>query len=316
MRISENITIYAGMDATQMEKGTIAEKKNSVYAGNLNQNLFEDKIAQRKEQAKQQAMKVVKDVWESDKALDEDLDARRERIRSLRKEMQYAQSRQKSIEDSQKQLQEEYGVASDSKEQKDLELLRCLKGLDYGNGAAGMTTEELKYAKELEAQGLTEYQQRQLEFDREKKVYQEQYAECFQNMRVEIATISATKLERLKHSPMVKAQKQADEIEKAASKEILGMLLEEGKEHLEELQEEKRDKAEKLEEQKEEQEAFIEAQKEKKQKQEELLEEMPVEEMITLHQNKTDIQKEVQNIVDKMKLVAEDIKGSMIDANV
>ena len=49
---------------------------------------------------------------------------------------------------------------------------------------------------------------------------------------------------------------------------------------------------------------------------EELTEEMPMEEMLTLEQAKTDVQKEVQNIVDKMKLVAEDMKGAVVDKSV
>ena len=73
---------------------------------------------------------------------------------------------------------------------------------------------------------------------------------------------------------------------------------------------------EKAEQEKEEQEAFIEAQKEKKEAAKELTEEMPMEEILTLEQAKTDVQKEVQNIVDKMKLVAEDMKGAVVDKSV
>ena len=101
-----------------------------------------------------------------------------------------------------------------------------------------------------------------------------------------------------------------------ASEEIVGMLFEEGKEHLDEEQKLREEQAEKIEKEKEEQEAFIEAQKEKKEAAEELTEEMPMEEMLTLEQAKTDVQKEVQNIVDKMKLVAEDMKGAVVDKSV
>ncbi len=150
----------------------------------------------------------------------------------------------------------------------------------------------------------------------EKKALQEQYDNCLQDMKVEIATISAIQIERLKHSPMADAKKQAEEIMEQASKDVLGMLVEESKEHLDEEQEVREEQAEALEEKREEQEAFIEAQKEKKQAGEELIEEIPVEEMLTLEQVKQDVQKEVQNIVDKMKLVAEDIKGAVVDQSV
>ncbi len=319
MKIADNISIYTGGEYSLLGKSIEQDKKQtgSIYAGDLNKNILGDKIAQRKEQAKKQAMKVVKDVWESDRALDEDLEARRTRIEELRKEMRNAESQKKGIEDLQKQLQKEYGITEDSQEQRDLELLRKKYGYGRtGGGIANMTKEEMEYVSRLEAEGLTEYQQRQLDFDKEKKVYEEQYAECFQNIRIEVATISATKLERLKHSPMVNAQKQAEQIEQAASDEILGMLVEEGKEQIDEKQEENKEKAEAIEKQREEQEEFIEAQREKNKEAKELIEEVPVDEMLSLEQTKTDVQREVQNIVDKMKLVVEDIKGCVVDENI
>ena len=123
--------------------------------------------------------------------------------------------------------------------------------------------------------------------------------------------------EILPSTPIVMVTKSEEEdIMEQAGEEIVGMLLEEGKEHLDEEQKLREEKAEKLEEKKEEQEAFIEAQKEKKEAAEEFVEDMPMEEMLTLEQVKLDVQKEVQNIVDKMKLVAEDMKGAVVDESV
>lgn len=318
MRISENITIYAGMEPQTAPSGEQQEKTdgNRIFAGNLNKTFFVDKIARRREQAQKQAMKVVSDVWEGERAIDEDMEKRRARIDELRKEMKYAKSQLQQIDETQKQLQEEYGVAPDSQEQKDLELLRRKNDMLSGRPGAGLTQEEFMYAAKLEAQGLTEYQQRQLDLDREKKIYQESYDEAFKGIRMEIATISATKLERLKHDPMVAAWKQADEILAQAGEEVLGMLVEESKEHLDQEQEAREEQAESLREERRKQEAFLQAQKEKKQESEALIEEMPAEEMLTLEQVKTDVQQEIQNIVDRMKLVAEDIKGAVVDQSV
>lgn len=52
---------------------------------------------------------------------------------------------------------------------------------------------------------------------------------------------------------------------------------------------------------------------EAKKRTEEFQDSMPTQEYMELEQKKTDVQKEVQDIVDKMNLVAEDIKGSMVD---
>ena len=40
---------------------------------------------------------------------------------------------------------------------------------------------------------------------------------------------------------------------------------------------------------------------------------MPLQEFLELGQARSDVQKEVQDIVNNMKLVAEDIKGAMVD---
>ena len=71
-----------------------------------------------------------------------------------------------------------------------------------------------------------------------------------------------------------------------------------------------------LEEIQEEKEAFIEKQKEKREETEELLENMPMEELVHMGQLKDEIKQEIKNIVSEMKLVAEDIKGAMVDESV
>ena len=79
---------------------------------------------------------------------------------------------------------------------------------------------------------------------------------------------------------------------------------------------EEQEKAEKLEEKLEEQEAFIEKQKDKREEAEELLESMPMKEMLHMEQLKDEIKQEIKNIVSEMKLVAEDIKGAVVDKNI
>ena len=115
---------------------------------------------------------------------------------------------------------------------------------------------------------------------------------------------------------MVKARKEAEAILDAASKEIIGMIMEEAKDTIDEESKENQEKAEKLEEIQEEKEAFIEEQKEKREETEELLENMPMEEMLDMGQLKDEIKQEIKNIVSEMKLVAEDIKGALVDESV
>lgn len=274
MKITENISIYAGGDNRVANSFVQQEKKQeeSIFAGDLKLNGTQDEIAKRRERAQKEALKVVSDAFEGDLSIDKDLEEGYERIKNLQNGMHEAEVRMQEIDEQQKFLIEKQGYDSDHPELADLA--------------------------------------------EEKKVLQEEYNTCFVEMKGEIAAIKAVKLERLKYSPMLDAQKEAENIMEQAGEEIVGMLLEEGKNHLDEEQKLRKEKAEKLEEEKEEQEAFIEAQKDKKEATEELTEDMPMEEMLTLEQVKTDVQKEVQNIVNKMKLVAEDMKGTVVDKSV
>ena len=193
-----------------------------------------------------------------------------------------------------------------------------IKKLQSGMHEAEVRMQEIDEQQKMliEEQGYDPEHPELADLAEEKKALQEEYNTCFAEMKGEIAAIKAVKLERLKHSPMLDAEKEAEAIMEQAGEEIVSMLFEEGKEHLDEEQKLREEKAEKLEEKKEEQEAFIEAQKEKKEAAEELAEEMPMEEMLTLEKVKQDVQTEVQNIVDKMKLVAEDMKGAVVDESV
>ena len=317
MKVSENITIFAGMDTqnTKNAEEQSEQKKKTVFAGQLNENTLQNRILQKKQEAQKQAMKIVGDVWKNEQKIDDDMRERREHVKTLRQENKEANASIKEIKDRQAELQEEYGVADDSKEQQDLELLRRKRDMMSGKGG-GLTQEEFMYAAKLEAEGLTEYQQRQLDYDDLKSYYEKIVDENDKMIKQENAIIRATSLERLKKDPMVDAQKQAEEIKKAASEDIIGMVVEDAKDHIDEKQEEREEQAETLKEEREEREKLLEAQKEKREEQEALLEDIPTEEIISLDQIKADVQREIQDIMNKMKLVAEDIKGAAVDQNV
>ena len=114
---------------------------------------------------------------------------------------------------------------------------------------------------------------------------------------------------------MADAQKQAEEIKEAAGDEILGMLVEDAREHVDEEQEEREEKAEEIKEKKEEQEKLIEKRKEDKEELEEITGDMPVDEMMDLAKTQEEVQQELKDIMNKMALVAEDMKGVVVDAN-
>ncbi len=319
MRISNTQNIFIGENIKQenqvKDKEHQRENRTDFFAGGLNQDLFENKLLQKKKEAQEKALKVVGDAFAGDQEIDNDIQERRDKIAALEQENQKLQNQINEISDRQDALMEQYGITADSQEQKDLELLRKKDKWLKGEGSE-LTEEESQRIAEMESEGLTEYQKRQREWDAEKNHFQNDLDKNREQILEEYAIIRGTKLERLKHDPMVKAQKEAEAILDAASREIIGMIMEEAKDTIDEESKENREKAEKLEEIQEEKEAFIEKQKEKREETKELLENMPMEEMVHMGQLKDEIKQEIKNIVSEMKLVAEDIKGALVDESV
>ena len=226
--------------------------------------------------------------------------------------------------------------------EEDQELLRKKALSEDPESGVMLTDEEKEKVAQLEARKdrLTEYQERCLAIDKFQGTYETRNEKIDAELMGCHATIRATKLERLKYHAMVDAQKQADEVMEAAGKEILGMMIDEAKEHVDEELEEPREEAkekaeEKAEEEektaernekKEELEAQIDAAHERSEEQEELRREAEersredaelLETMIDAGVgnvgNVSDIQSEIKTILHKMKLLEEDLKGSTVD---
>lgn len=353
--------------------------RKSIFAGDI--GMQQDRIMQRRERARQRALKIVGDAWNGDKKIDQNILDIRDRAAQL---MDEKKENLDVIETSKMQkeaLREQYGVAADSQEQKDLELLeKADRAKDPWFGVhltaeeearvevlkkrrlseddkellrkkalsedpvtgVQLTEEEKEKAAWLEARedGLTEYQERCLEIDVYQRTYEKRNLEIDKELMGCYGSIRATKLERLKYHEMVNAQKKADEVMDAAGKEILGMLVEEAKDHVDEELEEPREEAkeeaeekaeeeEKIEEREEKQEeleAQVDAAQVRSEEQEELrreAQERSREEADLLETmmeagmgnvgNVSDIQSEIKNMLHKMKLLEEDLKGSTVD---
>ncbi len=279
MKVGENISLYAGTAPQNAAAAGGAEKnkeqRKTIFAGDLNQgNTLQDRIAQRKAQAQKEAMKIVGDAFAGELSVDEGVEESRRHIDSLQEEK--------------KQLQEEAAT------------------IDAGR-------EKIEKAYEAGEISEEDYQAELKDFYQRKQESNKSLAENESGIMGENAVIRGTKLERLKHNPMGKAQNVADAVMEAASGEIVSMVMDEAKEKIDEESEKREEQAEKIEEKREEKEELIEKQKEHREEKEALLEEMPVEEVVSLSRTQTDIRQEVQEILDKMKLLAEDLKGAKVD---
>jgi chromosome segregation ATPase len=166
-------------------------------------------------------------------------------------------------------------------------------------------------------ENIEKYQEENGCVDTDELTELEEYKKQINKMDAEIEglnqTVSDTRVNRLKTSPMLEADKEAEEIMDSASKEILGMLFDEGKDHIDEEQEKQKEQAEALKEKKEEQEELVEKRKEEEEEAEELTEKIIRGADDVSGKTLSDVQQELKEILDKMKLIDEDIKGAQVD---
>ena len=192
-----------------------------------------------------------------------------------------------------------------------------------GSSYDQFSDEELSRLKELQNAPLTEYQKKVLNLNSMKgQVSVEADRKQFE-VNALTASISDATLEQLKSRDMEKASDAADEIMDSANKEILGMLIEEGKNNADEKVEEEKEKAEEAADKKEEQDKQIEEAKEKRKNQEEIIEGQQnadqLEQDVSVQKQNTskmdEAQKNIQKILKEKNLVNEDLKGIEIDLN-
>jgi len=322
------------------------EKKsgNVVFAGSL--NLPSDRIAWKKEQAREQAMQIVKDAFEREQKLDASAQEMRDKINALEAENAVAKQ---EIADNDKSVQElalTYGIDSDSQEQKDLELLHKRSEIRMGVRNESLTKEESERLAEIDAEGMTEYQARAMELYERNDYLKRGIIDREAQMKANNAAITQMGIERLKTHPILDATKQAESIMKAASEDITSMLVEEAQNHMDEVQEEKKEKAEEKAEKEDAEQEKIEIVRERRELMEQMVQRIQaatqetdfsetkdrrLEEMVSdvlesyvqvqkADGGATDVQPSqdkvnaaVQEILDKLKLLEEDIKGAKVD---
>lgn len=284
MKIDNNIILFAG---AQSGRSTAAESgeqeqagRKTVFAGNLNRNqesTLRDRIAEKKARAQEKAMKVVGEAFHGEMKIDEGMEESRQRVKELREECK--------------------------------ELQGGLNDLDRRR-------ETLDAARENGEIGEEEYQQELEDLKQEKLTQEQKLAQSQGEIRGENASIRGTRLERLKYHPMADAWKEADAIMDAAGDEVIGMAVQEAVDHVDEEAEKREEQAQKIKEEREEKKELLEKQKERKEEAEVWLEELSPGEFSDLTKSSEEVQKEVQDMLRKMNLLEEDIKGAKVDETV
>ncbi len=317
----QNTSIYVGNGlekevGVQKSLSSTVEKEqgSSVFGGKLNN--ITDTIVEKKQKAREQAMKIVGDAWAGEQKIDADIEERRKRVKDLQKEIGACNKEIQWFEEERKRLQEVYGVEDGSSEQQALELLAKEVDSRTPGKQVSLTQEEREQLVQIKEQELTEYQSRSLELKELAKDYEEQKYKFGKEIEVENAIISATRLERLKTDPMGDAIRQAEAVLEEASEEIVSMAVEAGMEHVDEELEEKVEDAKRRAEEEEAREEQLENIKEKKSENQERVTEEIIEsaaELTGMDTRQAEVQKELKEVMDKMKLLAEDIKGAKVD---
>lgn len=283
MKIPETSRLYIGQTIEQnTEKqversGQNADGVRMFAAGAGIQNPLDAQIAEKRAAAMEKAKRLIGDVFAAEKSVDDDLAERAKRIKESEQAIVDANKELAKFEVEKEKLKEQYGIT-------------------------GEETEEMLPAEyKMQRDELTRYGEPQRQTIGEaKKVIEE-----------ERKVIAAITVERLKSDPMAGASEQAEDILNSAEEEIAGMVMDAAVENLKEKAEEAKEKQEAEEEKAELEEAKRKEQEERRKEAE--LSEMPMQELLQLEQVRSEMKQEVDTMLTEMKLLAEDIKGSMVD---
>lgn len=300
----------------------ITQQHKSFFFGNQlfggQEQSIGEKAAMKKQLAMKGAMHVVTSTNKSEKKIDELSEEHKGRIRQLQDDSEEASAFLKDVNQKMQETKEACGIADDSQEQKDLELLQKQYEMQKPGSSVTLTEEEQERLANMGE--MTEYQKLAMELYKEADHWKTKMGDYQDEMVAEGKAVRSIKIDRLKSHAMEDAQKTKEEMLEAASKEIVGMLVDDAKDKIEEKAEEIQEAAEEKKEKEEELEEQIEAAKEKKSQAEAAAEEVRenISDMTEAAAKGDDIVRdiddEIQKIMEEEKLLLEDLKGLTIDA--
>lgn len=295
------------------------ESGNGLTINGNQLNLGEDLVEEKRKKARSMAMELMLDVYKNDKKLDDSALEKSEHASKLFKENEEARSMIADIRKEKENTNELYGVSEDSVETKDLDILR--RGRDsHGKPEEVLSAEEYTRYKELYADGLSDYHQRMLALDADEKVYTNKISDNMDDIIRDYAFNRNLSIERLKSHDMLDAKKQGEQIVAAASKEIIGQVMQDAVDNIDEdTEKEKEEALEKKQEQQELEARIAKARGEahKDDSDEELMYEIDnaldeVQKIGSGESIKTP-EKSMGLMVAQLQLSAEDVKGLVVD---
>ena len=344
MRIQQNIGVQDISIQDQNSTGSITKSQNrnknstTISAANLTGDSL---IAQRQGLAKKQALKVVSDAFGGEKKLDAQMQSIKDEIKRLQDEINEKTANTMENDAKLKELQEEYGIDPDSEESKELSKL----AFKMNNSKDGLSDEEISKMSEYQQKALyyvAANQQNSLDIDRAK-------AQQMGNVQ----GYSDMKRERLKSQDMLDAQETAEDIMDAANGETIALLTQEAVEHVDEEQKEREEEAKEAAEKKKEEKKEEAKKLEKEAMQQEMIENIKehaaesqrtsadtkraiarreraeadsmgaedaqrtiISEGASMEDTQNAVNSEITNILNKLSLLSNDVKGSTVDSQI
>lgn len=336
MNIKASSLLGGAAENSQMDSQST--KRKTIFAGDIlgfgrAKGAGADRVTQIREQARKKASKILADVFSAERELDQQIAEMKDKSEEYTGIRSESIQELKKVEENRQALAEQYGVDPDSEEYRDLELLRRERDAVPGTESA-LTAGEERELERIHKEGVTRYQKEMLEQDDVQTYYQDHLDEAENGISSINSSLRSIQVERLKSDPMLEAQSQAEEVLQQASKEIIGEIYNEGKNHIEEKLQEVVEKAKEEAEKKEEQEEKLEEIKEKKEELEEQIEavrdetarkEEPVPEpaldeldldvMSSYNDTRRHANQELERLIENLEMVMDDLKGAEVDVN-
>ena len=347
MKIQQNLDVQINPFQNQNNESSVA---GATKAGQKNGNISsisganlkgESLIQQRQGLAKKQALKVVSDAFGGEKKLDAQMQSIKDEIKRLQDEINEKTANTIENDAKLKELQEEYGIDPDSKENQDL--TRLAFKANYSK--EGLSEEEMSTMSEYQQKALyyvSNNQQNSLDIDRAKSL-----------QAANVQGYSDMKSERNKSQDMLKAQEAAEEIMEASNGETIALLTQEAVDHVDEEQKEREEEAKEAAEKKKEEKKEEAKKLEKEAMQQEMIENIKehaaesqgtsadakravarreraeanrvdaegvqntiISDGTSIEDTQNAVNTEITNIINKLSLLSSDVKGSAIDSQI
>ena len=336
MRIQQNMDVQNSIikdqtDVNSASKSTHKNKNSVTVSGAL---------SQRQSLAKKQALKVVSDAFGGEKKLDAQMQGIKDEIKRLQDVINEKSADTRNNDAKLKELQEEYGIDPESLENKALNQL-----------AFRMRSPDNQPTDE-ELSKLSEYQQKALYYvtTNQQNSLDIEHAKAMQMANVQ--GYADMKSERAKSQDMLKAQDAAEDIMDASNADTIAQLTQDTVDHVDEEQKEREDEAKEAAEKKKEEKKEEAKKLEKEALRQEMIENIKehaaganqgadtkramarreraeaesigaenaqktiISDGGSIEDTQNAVNSEITNILNKLSLLANDVKGSTVDSQI